>query len=922
MGESAGTSKAVGVERTPRPGQPPGSGPAPSPPPPLSSGSGSGSVSPGEDNGAAEMDEEYAEARTAELVGLDVLRVSRVEKMYLGRFARGDNTDADNLMQYAMIRNHVLSKWRASPRKFLSCREAGSGIKDRHAGLVRAAWWFLCDCGWINFGTTKAIARGLAAAEGAAARSVLGREAGRRKRKASAVEGEEGTEGEQMRQVDVVVVGAGMSGLAAARQLANRGYTVAVVEARRRLGGRVHSATLQGATGRGGGAVVDLGGAMLTGVEGNPLAVLAAQISGQAAGNMGGNRKRLMGREQQPMHVCRSACRLYDIAKGTPCDEAVDRDVESKFNLMLDESGRIARNMEVRGLGAQLTSLETALCAIKKRKRLCEGPGEMKLLGWHYANLEYGNGARLRDLSLTQWNQDDAQDMEGAHCLLAGGNKLLVEALADPEHVPSMTVHTDCIVSSVEHGRASLLDPPGQRNVCVRAKLRSPTGIVSPVVFEAAACILTCPLGVLKASASLNNSSEAEQQGRAGGPLDTEGCVRIDPPLPPAHARAVGRMGYGLLNKVALAFPHRFWLGLVDGGEADFFGVVHADPKDRGRFFQFWSLPERTAGGHVLIALIAGDAAYDVERMREADAQSSVMRILTTLCAPLGETVPPPIKCVFTRWGTDIFSRGSYSHLRPGSFGADYDTLASPIDLSSYPGSRAAGPTGLFLAGEHTCRRYPATMHGAFLSGTRAARDVLALLRGSPLGLFARCLAQNGVEFARDRTGSAAAVSSALTIVREACERGESADPFTLAVLLNFLFATPDHTGLGGRLGAVWCPIAPEGTEMALLRLDGLQESESGAKGGYSDEGESHCYVGVTRNRAIQLATDARGMNEALEMLQQWGVRMELHSRRWGGFLLQGSGSGSGPAFSQASIERMVADAVEWRLRHPLGSDA
>ena len=82
MGEGAGTSKAVGVERTPRPGPPPGSGPAPRPPPTLSSGSGSGSVSPREDDGAAEMDEEYAEARMAELVGLDVLRVSRVEKMY------------------------------------------------------------------------------------------------------------------------------------------------------------------------------------------------------------------------------------------------------------------------------------------------------------------------------------------------------------------------------------------------------------------------------------------------------------------------------------------------------------------------------------------------------------------------------------------------------------------------------------------------------------------------------------------------------------------------------------------------------------------------------------------------------------------------------------------------------------------------
>lgn len=51
---------------------------------------------------------------------------------------------------------------------------------------------------------------------------------------------------------------------------------------------------------------------------------------------------------------------------------------------------------------------------------------------------------------------------------------------------------------------------------------------------------------------------------------------------------------------------------------------------------------------------------------------------------------------------------GSYSSIAVGALGGEeYDTLAESL------GGR------VFFAGEHTTKKHPATMHGAFLSGHR-----------------------------------------------------------------------------------------------------------------------------------------------------------------------------------------------------------
>ena len=69
----------------------------------------------------------------------------------------------------------------------------------------------------------------------------------------------------------VVVIGAGMAGLAAARRLADAGMDVTVVEARDRIGGRTWTNTSLGVP-------IDLGGAWIHGPENNPLTQLADEV--------------------------------------------------------------------------------------------------------------------------------------------------------------------------------------------------------------------------------------------------------------------------------------------------------------------------------------------------------------------------------------------------------------------------------------------------------------------------------------------------------------------------------------------------------------------------------------------------------------------------------------------------------------------
>jgi len=510
----------------------------------------------------------------------------------------------------------------------------------------------------------------------------------------------------------VIVVGAGCAGLSTARQLRCWGYRVIVVEGRNRPGGRVFSSLLSApvknenneensgnnappSTSSSAAAVVaDVGGSIITGIDGNPLAVLTKQL-------------------KIPLAHIRDRAPIF-MPDGTPANDSLDSAVEQYYNHTLMKGCNGLRSkpetvatMSLQGALEKLWTekyeeLEKLLPEVaatangigtKKKSFLADvlpngtsignGPSDgmsnlvqyplvhptarkaRQLFEWHLANLEFANACKLDTCSLLHWDQDDPFELPGAHCFVPGCNGRWVQALA--QGIPVLYNHP---VTEVRYCKTG---------VAVHAASK---------VFHADAVVVTTPLGVLK-----------------------RGGIAFNPPLSEHKRAAISRLGFGNLNKVILMFPKVFW-----SEDEDMFGHVAEDPASRGEAFLFYSYAH-ISGGAQLTALIAGSAAEEHEKRSATDSVTRVMDILRSIYEPKGILVPAPLQALITRWGSDPMAYGAYSSLPIGSHGGeDYDIMAKSV------GNR------LFFAGEATTRRYPATMHGAFYTGLWAAADVDAAL--------------------------------------------------------------------------------------------------------------------------------------------------------------------------------------------------
>ncbi|KAJ7957832.1 Lysine-specific histone demethylase 1-1-like protein [Quillaja saponaria] len=466
---------------------------------------------------------------------------------------------------------------------------------------------------------------------------------------------------------EVIVIGAGPAGLTAARHLQRQGFTITVLEARSRIGGRVF-------TDRSSLSVpVDLGASIITGVEADVATERRPDPSSLICAQLG-----------LELTVLNSDCPLYDIVTAQKVPADMDEALEAEYNSLLDDMVLLVAQ---KGDHAMRMSLEDGLEYALKRRRIARSgrnieetdqdilsPLERRVMDWHFANLEYGCAALLKEVSLPYWNQDDAYGgFGGAHCMIKGGYSNVIESLGE-----GLTIHLSHVVTNVSYGSKEPGVDESQRN---KVKVSTSNGSE----FLGDAVLITVPLGCLKAE-----------------------TIKFSPPLPRWKHSSIQRLGFGVLNKVILEFPNVFWDDSVD-----YFGATSEETNRRGHCFMFWNI-RKTVGAPVLIALVVGKAAIDGQSLSSYDHVNHALLVLRKLFGD--DSVPDPVASVVTDWGRDPFSYGAYSYVAVGSSGEDYDILGRPIE------------NRLFFAGEATCKEHPDTVGGAMMSGLREAVRVIDIL--------------------------------------------------------------------------------------------------------------------------------------------------------------------------------------------------
>lgn len=407
---------------------------------------------------------------------------------------------------------------------------------------------------------------------------------------------------------DVIVVGAGAAGLAAARDLTDRGFDVLVLEARDRIGGRI--LTCRASARR----PIELGAELLHTAQ-NPLLQVFAD-AGVATVGVGGTRQlaadfgeRLddaLDRLPAPAHAQSAEAYLAAI------DDAAD-------HALLSDAFDAQRGREA-----------------LRRTSAADAVRELRL------ELEHG------------------EFMSTFNSRVPGGLDQLAHLAAF-----GLNVLTGARVERIELTGAG---------VAIQAATRN--GVRT---FRCRRAVVALPLGVLK-----NND------------------VQFEPALPAPTATAIHEIISLDVIKILFTFEGDVWSLGED--------IAHLED---GPLSAIWncSYDGVDASQTVLVAWAVGDQA---RRHSEMETPAMMAAALEQVRSTLGAPDLDPATTAYHSWLGDPHARGAYSHLPPGAGPDARRRLAAPVADT------------LFWAGEATAQWRPRTVHGAWMSGLRAAGELAA----------------------------------------------------------------------------------------------------------------------------------------------------------------------------------------------------
>lgn len=411
----------------------------------------------------------------------------------------------------------------------------------------------------------------------------------------------------------VLVVGAGIAGLAAAKKLKEEGFSVLLLEAQNRVGGRLK-------TNRSLGLPFDEGASWIHGYDSNPLGQLASQA---------GTTSSLTDDEN---------VEIFD-SNGQAYSSAQLDNLEQQYYSALEQVANAA------GQGQSFESVFRSLYPNALNDRL-----------WKYllsAYLEFDTGADISQLSAKLFDEDEL--FSGKDHIVTNGYDGIAQFLAR-----DLDIRLDTKITAIDYSREGVRVQSNQEE------------------FVADYLILTVPLGVLQS-----------------------GTISFTPRLPESKTQVLATMGMGNVNKFLLLWDTPFW-----DTSLQYIGYT---PEEMGKYNYFLNFL-RFSQTPALMTFALGSYAQETESLSDAQVQADIMQHLRAI---YGQSIPEPRSLLRTRWGQDPYSFGAYSYPGLNTKAGDFSVLAQALDEK------------LFFAGEHTNEEYRGTVHGAYLSGQRAANELL-----------------------------------------------------------------------------------------------------------------------------------------------------------------------------------------------------
>ncbi len=410
---------------------------------------------------------------------------------------------------------------------------------------------------------------------------------------------------------DVIIIGAGISGLAAADYLIDNGNEVLVLEARDRIGGRIWSYLWNGIT-------IEEGANWIHTSVGNPLAVFAE--------------KQGFTTYETPLNSMVAYINGKKISN-------------SKYDALVKEFWSYIIAKKYKGKDESLAK------TINSFKVTRSFTLDEKNILTYLANSEISNeyGTNFDNLSRDYF--DIGENYDAGELVLPNGLQQITDVLKT-----DIEIKLNHIVTKIEYHEG--------KKVVVHTKNKR---------FYSNKALVTVPLGVLKS-----------------------GDIEFSPRLPEGKQNAISQLGMGLLQKHWLLFDKVFW-------DDDVIWILSVNEQN-------WECMNYTfTGKPILLCFTMGEYAKSQEALPDSIITADIMSILRNT---YGNNIPEPLDVHYTKWASDKFSYGAYSYTAVGNTSETYFEISSPIKNLIY------------FAGEHTHENYPATIHGAYLSGLRAAKSI------------------------------------------------------------------------------------------------------------------------------------------------------------------------------------------------------